>query len=211
MELFQMITKNYWVIFSFFINFFFFIFYLFFIYFCFILFFFLFYFYFIFYFGLLFFHFEFTFFFKNLFSDPQMKEMDLSTCEHSLPDFQHISKTCLKLEKIYLDQVSDINLKELFHMKTLTEVKLVCTKLLSNKMLKTFAENCPNLKILELKNSERIQDKSIEYLLKHCPGNLINFLQLILLLLFFYFFIFLFFYFIIVIYFYFFILFLFLI
>merc|ERR1712232_107222 len=91
----------------------------------------------------------------------QITDINLVKCEFTQSDFQLIVKTCNNLKKIHLDLTHDSMLKELCSNKHLTELKLVCTKQLSNKAIKLLADHCKKLKIVELRNSERINDKSI--------------------------------------------------
>jgi len=101
--------------------------------------------------------------------DPALTQLDLENCDIQEEDYRAICNTCTSLRQISLGNTSDIMIKDLtVHNKALEQLCLRGSKQLTTKGTKLIADTFTNLKVLHIKNSDRVTDKAMESILKSC-------------------------------------------
>jgi serine/threonine protein kinase len=101
--------------------------------------------------------------------DRNLQEVDLSPCQFTEADYHYVAQTCTRLRSLTLGATSDQILKDILtNNPNLEQLSFRPTRALTAKGIKLIAERCERLTSLKIARSDKISDKPIEYILRHC-------------------------------------------
>uniref|UniRef100_A0A7S4KTD0 Protein kinase domain-containing protein n=2 Tax=Paramoeba aestuarina TaxID=180227 RepID=A0A7S4KTD0_9EUKA len=101
--------------------------------------------------------------------DKKLRELDLSRSNLSQKKLLQISQTLTSLRTLTLKPSDDdVIIDFVTQNPNLEEIRLLEARNLTNRGIKGIISHCPKLRVFEVRNGEKVNDKSLEMVMKQC-------------------------------------------